>query len=68
MDATWWAFGRRPDSSLSGPLGYCRAVAAKASLKQAKARDKDARAKQRRRAEMRAGLKRRAARLFERVR
>jgi hypothetical protein len=45
-----------------------RAVAAKASLKQAKARDKDARAKQRRRAEMRAGLKRRAARLFERGR
>jgi hypothetical protein len=45
-----------------------RAVAAKASLKQAKARDKDARAKQRRRAEMRAGLKRRAARLFERER
>ena len=45
-----------------------RAVAAKASLKQAKARDKEARARQRRRAEMRAGLRRRAARLLARGR
>ena len=43
-----------------------RAVAAKVSLKDAKARDKEARARQRRRAEVRAGLKRRAARLFAR--
>jgi hypothetical protein len=45
-----------------------RAVAAKAGLKQAKVREKEARARQRRRAEVRAGLRRRAARLFERVR
>jgi len=45
-----------------------RALAAKASLKQTKARDKEARARQRRLSEMRAGLKRRAARLFARER
>ena len=45
-----------------------QALAEKASRKRAKARDRAARVRRRRRAELRAGLKRRASRLLQRIR